>query len=830
MRSHQTVSIVCIASFVVVGGAHAQLPLARLTVLDPCGGKIGSTFEVSVNGTDLEGLRGLVFGRPGVTATLIKDNKFKVTIAADAAPGLIDVRATGDYGTSNPRAFYVDRFDEVKEVEPNNLRSAAQPVAINSVVNGVIAARADVDYFKIKAAPGQRIVIESFAERIDSRLDPVLAAYDPSGRLVSRCQHYVHNDALLDFVPTQAGEYTIQLHDLVYNGSGESFYRLAIHTQPSVDHVFPPVVARNAAGTVTVYGRNLPGGQSQPGPQSTGRPLEALSATITPPAEPTRLVGLSSDMYLASNQVGIDGFTHRFALGGGTQPVLVGLCNQPVVLEKEPNDSEAAAQTVSVPVEYVGRCDKPLDADWIRFAGKKDQTLRIEGIAERAGNQMDISIVLRRVLPDTPNQPKGTINAQDIGEYDDYGNNVGRLKFDTGTHDPLVDFKVPADGDYLIQVRDRFGENRGGARFVYRLRIAPIEADFRLVVVPSDENNPSPIVVRQGGTVHAHVFLLRLGGFAGEVKVEASGLPAGVTAPAVMIGPAVNEAPIVFKAEPNAAAFDGAVTITGSATVDGKALSHVARSGVVTWPQGPNQAKPARVAQSVCLSVRESAPYLLAATPSLTTFGQGSQVTIQLKLERRWADFVGKMTGIGAQNLPPNVNSPQVEIGEKQADGLLHILFPNNVPTGTYSFIVAGTAPVPFTKSKDPKAQKQPVNVIDPSLPITVTILARPVELGVNPNPPQVKIGQTAQVKVSVNRVNAYKGPVTLKLTAPRGLTGLTAADVAVPADKNEGVLVIACAGNVPAGDKTFCTVRGVCSVNNQAITVDAPVTVKVVQ
>jgi hypothetical protein len=831
MRSTGMLAMAVFACVTFAKPVTAQLPIPRLTVLDPPGGKVGSSVEVAVGGSDLEGLKALVFSRPGITAEFIKDNKFKVTIAADAASGPIDTRAVCEWGISNPRVFLIDRLEEQREIEPNNLRSQATAVPLNSVVNGTIGGRADVDYFRFPANRDQRIVVDCFAGRIDSRLDAVVAVFDPNDRLVARCQRFHDIDPRLGFVATQPGEFRVQLHDLVYNGSGEYFYRLAIHTQPMIDHVYPPVVSAGSKSPVTIFGYNLPGGQIQPGLQVAGRPLEAVATTIDAPNDPTRTTALSPDVFLAPNQAYIDGFGHRLAVpGGSTQPVLIGISECPVVLENEPNNVESAAQAVTVPIEYVGRCDRPGDVDWVRFPAKKDQTLRLEGIAERAGYPPDLTLLLRRVLPPAANQPAGVINAQDIGEYDDFGNNVGRLKFDTGTHDPVVDFKAPADGDYLIGIRDRYSESRGNARFIYRLRVAPTKPDFRLAVVPADENNPSTNVVRQGGAALAHVFALRLGGFAGDVKVEADGLPPGVSVTPVTIGPAVAEAPLVFKAEPNAPLFDGPVAVRGTAVIDGKPISHLARSGVMIWPQGANQPKPARLAQAVCLSVRENAPYLLTAVPSQSVFGQGSQLTLQLKLERRWADFVGKLTAVTAQNLPPNVNNVQVEIGEKQTEGLMHLYFPNNVPTGTYSFVVAGAGPVPFSKSKDPKAQKQPVNVSDPSLPITVSIHPRPCELGVNPNPPQVKVGQNVQVKVTVNRVNDYKGPVTLRLTVPPGIAGLTASDAVVLADKNEGVLTIDCAGNVPPGDKPFCTVRAIGTVNNQPISVDAQVTVKVVQ
>src|SRR5438445_9009001 len=47
-------------------------------------------------------------------------SKFKVTIAANVAVGIHDVRLINKWGISNPRAFVVGDLAEVTEKEPNN--------------------------------------------------------------------------------------------------------------------------------------------------------------------------------------------------------------------------------------------------------------------------------------------------------------------------------------------------------------------------------------------------------------------------------------------------------------------------------------------------------------------------------------------------------------------------------------------------------------------------------------------------------------------------------------------------------------------------------------
>src|SRR5438552_6121521 len=81
------------------GSLLAQLPVARLLTVFPPGGKVGSQFEVSLTGADLDEANQLHFSDNGITAKqkfaengLPEANKFVVTIATNTAPGVYDVR------------------------------------------------------------------------------------------------------------------------------------------------------------------------------------------------------------------------------------------------------------------------------------------------------------------------------------------------------------------------------------------------------------------------------------------------------------------------------------------------------------------------------------------------------------------------------------------------------------------------------------------------------------------------------------------------------------------------------------------------------------------
>src|SRR4051812_42553313 len=117
--------------------ARAELPSPRLDRVFPLGAAAGSTVELEITGADLDDTKALLFDHPGITAEPVKEKVFRVRVAADVPPGTYDVRAVGKFGVSSPRLFAVSRgLAEVAEKEPNNEPATAQPVGVNSVVNG----------------------------------------------------------------------------------------------------------------------------------------------------------------------------------------------------------------------------------------------------------------------------------------------------------------------------------------------------------------------------------------------------------------------------------------------------------------------------------------------------------------------------------------------------------------------------------------------------------------------------------------------------------------------------------------------------------------------
>lgn len=115
-------------------------------------------------------------------------------------------------------------------------------------------------------------------------------------------------------------------------------------------------------------------------------------------------------------------------------------------------------------------------------------------------------------------------------------------------------------------------------------------------------------------------------------------------------------------------------------------------------------------------------------------------------------------------------------------------------------------------------AKPQAITLLAPAEAITLVVKQGPGTLATAPgNGGKVGRGSMVEVKVTVNRANGFAGPVKLSLPLPPGVVGLTAAEVEIPADKNEGTLVVMAAGDATQGAIANLAVRASMEFNGPA-------------
>lgn len=573
--------------------AFAQLPYSDLHLVSPSIGRVGESMEVTITGDNLEEISALRFNDTRITGApvrtkpddiypegRIQKSRFTVTLPAGIPPGIYEVRTLGYFGLSTARPFLVLPADSKEIVESGDLskRASALPLPIETGVRGTIDGQ-KYDWFKIEAKKGERLLIEVWAERLDSRLDGRVIVTDSAGRELTNNNDYFGRDPLADFTAPADGEYFVGLSDVLYRGGGASyFYRLLVSRRPHIDFVWPPAIKQGSIAKHTLFGRNLPGGSPGSGVTLDGKPLETLEVEIAAPAELTSPMTFTN---LTTRQSLLPGFEFSHA---GSNSVRVGFATAPVVLE---NDGPHP-QSVTVPAEIAGRFDEPGDSDVFRFQAKKGQTYWIESISERLAASTDPVILLRKISRDAKNEEVVT----QIAENDDPPsffsvNNQDATHADT--NDAALGFTADADGEYEVKLINNLAS--GGIGHRYRLAIREAAHDFQLITATEQEvtatngraGYPAAPLVRRGGSLAYRVLAPRRDGFDGDIVVTAEGLPPGVSCDPLVLSGASDTGFLSVIAKGDAAEWSGPIRIVGRAKIDGKESVRESRNASLVW-------------------------------------------------------------------------------------------------------------------------------------------------------------------------------------------------------------------------------------------------------
>ncbi|QEL16141.1 hypothetical protein [Limnoglobus roseus] len=817
------------------------LPQPRINSIFPVGAKAGTAVDVTTLGTDLDDATGLLFSHPGIKGELVAppadppmdakkkdapkmskkaapptEAKFKISVAADVPPGAYDVRVVNKWGVSNPRLFVIGDKPEVNEKESNNDTGEAQKVELNSVVNGVVSNQVDVDYTAFTAKAGQRVLIHCAASSIDSKLKPLIEVFAPDGRRIANARNYQDADALADVTIPADGEYLVRLTEFAHqSGSADHFYRLTITTAPWIDAVFPPMVEPGKATSVTVYGRNLPGGKPVAGMMLDGRPIESITASVTPPIQ----AGQTQFRRRIDPPTGLqDSFEYRLP---GSNAVPIYLAAGLITLEKATdNDKPETAEPLTVPCELAGMIEKRYDRDWYSFTAKKGDVFMVELFADRIGSAMDGFLTIRNAA-----------TKQDIASENTLDDDVEALhptSFFSRNSDPVAfKFTAPADGTFLILVGSRDANVSYGPRSFYRLRISPAKPDFRAVVMPRNREAPATVTARPDGEVAFDVFVERTGGFTGPVIATAESLPPGVTAAPATIGTNQKWGTLVLSAADTLKDTETAIKVKVSATINGQTVARDARPATITWglPNQQNVPTVARLDQTLVLATRgDKSPFRIKADLSAATVKvdgkdqkftgpivvkAGDKITVPVKVT--WQD---KEPRAGAVNVfmdatQQNMNQAAVSVNNGQptptpiakdkTEGAIVVDVRNNAAPGTYAIPLRGETTVKF--AKDPMGKdKKDVTVLAFAAPFEVKVI--PTTLGrlSAQSPGNLKQGMTAEVTVRIDRQFDFDGPFVVKVQLPKEAVGVTVEDATIPAGASEAKVKLTAAKDAKIG------------------------------
>jgi hypothetical protein len=213
--------------------------------------------------------------------------------------------------------------------------------------------------------------------------------------------------------------------------------------------------------------------------------------------------------------------------------------------------------------------------------------------------------------------------------------------------DSRLTFTAPADGEYLVKVRDVRGLE--GADFKYTLTIRPSQPDSEVMF-----EGAKALAIAPGSGREFTLKARRSDGFEGPIVVDIEGLPPGFSAPTpVVIEAGQVEALGVITAAPDAAPPSpeqaGASQVTASATIGGQEVSHpVGGLGAIKLAEKPKL--------QVRIEAANDGPQPTGGAPGEPlefAIHPGQTITLRVKVER--SGFKGQVPfgkeGAG-RNLP----------------------------------------------------------------------------------------------------------------------------------------------------------------------------------
>ncbi len=782
--------LLCVAS-----PASAAPP--QLDALFPPGGPAGKITSLTLTGANLRGLRSLRTSIPNARCEVAAEDRVSLSIPPTTPPGLYDVWAVGPTGISGARAFVVSHRSEAVEPPASN---ATPVVALNSIWNGRLEKAADTDEVRFQAAAGQRVLLEVWAERIDSRLRAVLEVTDARGKTLATNRGYFGIDPLLDFRAPALGDYTVRVRDLTGGGGPEYTYRLSLDTGPRVAFTVPSVVPRGKASRVTLFGWNLPGKSSASTPGAGLDQMEVVIPAARARAEwplPLRLHG---------SQAPLEGFAYRAP--SSDVPVFIGVTDLPVRRGPISNTSAAHAEAVPVPAEISGRLSAADQVDWFALTVRRGEVLHFDVLGQRLGAPIDPQLA---VLDST-----GT---KELARFGDEIRNLGGNAVPTAHADPSGRWVAPRDGRFLLTVRDVTAGASGDPRRVYRLRIRREEPDFDLLALPR-RDDPSGLNVARGGSEAFDVIALRRGGMDQAIRVTARGLPPGVECADAWLGPGVDRVTMTLRVDRGAAVGVGELALEGLAEGVGRRpvrATAVVRAG---YPTGWG-----RLVSGMPFAVAEESPLRIHAEGhepmQHQLYGQlrprhapGSVLDVAVRIERDAAAPKGpvRLLPLG---LPDGITAHPAMLPAGATSGTLSFFLPPGMRLGTYSLVVRAD-----TVSADGLRRADSVTAC--SDPISFTVEAAAFRVEVDPFvPARVRREETIQITYGVKRLNGFIGKVHTELAAPGVITdvpGLRARGETFVGQTDRGSLQLTVNPDAPLGRQRFLRLFSVGVVEDEPL------------
>src|SRR5579862_159919 len=553
-------------------GQPAAVPKPELAALEPRGIQRGGTNVFRLIGKNTAG--DLKSTDAAVRIRRLDDARVEIGVPADRAPGELEFWLSGPGGESARVKLQVDTLPQVPKTD-GTVTTAALPASFWGVLN----ARGASDTFGFDGTKGQKIIVDAAAKRIGSKADLTLTLTDAAGRLVaSNIDFEGESDPLIIATLPADGRYLLSVADLQLGASPDHYYRLSVGDLPVVTGAWPLAIPANAESELHLIGANLPA-------TATVKVKAGPDGEVLVPADPVRYRVRREIKVLVSSLPEITeaedndtpataqtmpapgGANGRFGVPGDVDHYrFSSKAGRVWVIETQAAQRGSPADTR---IDVLHPDGRPVERVLLRAVRDSYLTFRPIDAVQGGGRfwhwqEMDLGqylymqgeVVKLFLAPQGPDSewkfftqggkrrgyfdtsatahpldspayiveahPPGTVLPPNgLPVFPIAYSNDDDADRKLGTDSKLI-FTAPADGDYVVRVRDTRGA--GGERHVYRLIVRDAVPDFRVTL---EGANPT-VPIGSGTSFTAKVD--RIDGYEGPVRVDIGGLPEGFTA------------------------------------------------------------------------------------------------------------------------------------------------------------------------------------------------------------------------------------------------------------------------------------------------------------
>jgi hypothetical protein len=545
----------------------------------------------------------------------------ELDVSAEAEVGPVGLRLITPLGASPEARFVVEPyFGESPDREPNDTPETAFETYLPTILVGTISKPGDVDYYKIDVKAGEELVFENAAALLGSALKPVIGIYAADQSLLREFAE----ERPFSYRFEKAGSHYVRVSDYQEGGSAAHFYRIKVGKLPVAISAYPLGLERGKTTEVSIKSYNLASKIQVKGEPSS----EDERAVILRPEGPAGhsfnrvKLALGDDPEIAASgsntslenaqsvaaPVTINGKLKgkesyfRFAAKKGEKLVL------------EVNANRLGSPLDSI-IEVLDAKGKPVERATVRCVLETSTTLRDHdsvqpgirllawtGFAVGDYVMIGSEIIQLQAMPRGPDDDAQFVSfgGQRLAMFDTsseaHANDSPVYKIQIHPPDaqfasnglPLVHlpyrnddggpgygkdsrlrFTAPADGDYIVKLRDVRG--LCGEDYAYRLTLHPPAPDFQLIVSPKNPNVPA------GGRIPLTVTALRMDDFDGPIEVSLTDLPAGVHATKGVIAPGQISTTLLLSADVDAKLAGAApLKVSGQARIGGRMIAHAA--------------------------------------------------------------------------------------------------------------------------------------------------------------------------------------------------------------------------------------------------------------